>query len=141
MKNVIYSFLVLMLVHTSCNAQSTDEQLIIDAIMTFSKAGDANDVSALEKVLDVNYRIVMNRLFGSNEVTVMPREVYLQKIKTGEYGGDTRQVKVESVLQNGTLATAKVTFVGKQMTFISLLELVKDDQNRWKLISDAPIVK
>lgn len=125
----------------SCNAQSSDKKAIKQTITAFSKAGDTNDADKLATYLDDNYRIVMNRLFGSTEVAVMPKEVYLEKIETKEYGGDDRKVKIGPIALNGTTASAKVSFIGTKMTFVSLLTLIKDGSNQWKIVSDVPIVK
>jgi ketosteroid isomerase-like protein len=125
----------------SSNAQSSDEKAIKQTILEFSKAGDANDADKLATYLDDNYRIVMNRLFGSAEVSIMPKDVYLEKIKTKEYGGDSRKVDIESIMLNGTTASAKVSFVGTKMTFVSILTLIKDGNNQWKIVCDVPIVK
>jgi hypothetical protein len=82
----------------------------------------------------------MNRLFGSTEVSVMPREVYLDKIKSKEFGGDDRKLKIEDINVNGTNASTKVTFKGSKMTFVSIILLVKDGNGQWKLISEVPMV-
>ena len=124
-----------------CNAQSSDEEAIKETIVGFSKAGDKNDGDNLATYLDINYRIVMNRLFGSSEVSVMTRNIYLEKIRTKEYGGDNRKVEIESIIINGSTACAKVSFIGSKMTFVSILILIKDGNNEWKLVSDVPVVK
>ena len=61
-------------------AQTKDHKAITEVITTFSKAGDKNDYSKLNDCLENNYRIVMNRLFGSKELTIIPKSVYLEKI-------------------------------------------------------------
>lgn len=70
------------------SAESSEEEAIKKVITSFVQAGDNNDANALEKTLDNNYRIVMNRLFGSDEVDIMSKDIYLEKIKSKEYGGD-----------------------------------------------------
>ena len=141
MNKVILMSLLAFFVATNCFAQSSEEKAIQEAIIGFAKAGDINDAEKLASYLDDNYRVVMNRLFGSSEVTVMSRETYLEKIKTKEYGGDKRKVEVESIIVNGTTASAKVSFVGAKMTFVSSLTLIEDANNQWKLVSEVPIVK
>ena len=141
MKTIILMSIFALFGTVSCNAQTSDEQMIKQTIIEFSKAGDANDADKLATYLDGNYRIVMNRLFGSTEVAIMPKDVYLEKIKTKEYGGDTRKVEIESITLNGSTASAKVSFVGTKMTFVSILILIKDGNNQWKIVSDVPIVK
>lgn len=130
-----------MLSAIACNAQKIDMKNIENVITEFSKAGDENNVEKLAGFLDNNYRIVMNRLFGSTEVSVMPKSVYLEKIKSKEFGGDPRALKIENIIINGTTASAKVTFTGSKMTFVSLIMLLQNEEGDWKLISDVPTIK
>lgn len=123
------------------HGQSSDEKQIHQTIAAFSKAGDQHMVSKLDELLDDNYRVVMNRLFGSKEVSVIPKSVYLDKIGTKEWGGDKRKVTVENLSINGTTAFAKVTLNGNKATFISLMSLVKNENGVWKLISDIPSIQ
>lgn len=139
-KTILMSIFALFLT-VGCSAQNPDEKAVEETIIAFAKAGDTNDADKLATYLDANYRIVMNRLFGSTEVSIMPKEVYLEKIRTKEYGGDNRQVDIESIVLNGSTACAKVSFIGSKMTFISILTLAKDSNNQWKLLSEAPVVK
>lgn len=127
--------------HVICFAQNSDKKAIKQTIIGFSKAGDANDAEKLAAYLDDNYRIIMNRLFGGKEVAIMPKYVYLEKIKTKEYGGDSKKVAIESITLNGTTASAKVSFIGTKMTFVSILTLIKDEENQWRIVSDVPMVK
>lgn len=130
-----------MLSIIACSAQENEMKNIKKVLIEFSKAGDANDAEKLATYLDDNYRVVMNRLFGSTEVSLMPKSVYLEKIKSKEYGGDKRDLTIENIVINGTTASAQVTFKGVKMTFISLIVLVQDSEGHWKLISDTPIIK
>ncbi|MCI4667234.1 MAG: nuclear transport factor 2 family protein [Bacteroidia bacterium] len=141
MNRLVSIFIVFMMALTlSSTAQSPEQKQIKKTILAFSKAGDKQDAAALEKLLDGNYRIVMNQLFGSKEVAVMPRTVYLDKIRKGEFGGDKRTVDVEEVLVNGNTATAKVAYKGEKMSFSSFIVLVKDVNESWKLISEVPVM-
>lgn len=141
MNKIILMSIFALFMTVSCNAQSPEEKAIKETIVGFSKAGDKNDATKLATYLDDNYRIIMNRLFGSKDVSIMTKDVYLEKIRTKEYGGDTRKVKIESITLNGSTATAKVSFVGSKMTFVSVILLVKDGNNDWKLVGDAPVIK
>jgi hypothetical protein len=124
----------------SAYTQLSDIQLIEQTILVFAEAGDNQDIKAFEKVLDENYRVVMNRLFGGDKVAVLSRDVYLKKIKNKEFGGDKREVSILNITVNGTTATAKVSLKGTKMTFISLLTLVKNEAGEWSLISDVPVI-
>jgi len=119
---------------------STDKASIKTTIAHFAKAGDEQDVEALDKLLDHNYRIVMNQLFGSTQVVVMSREAYLDKIKAKEFGGDQRTVSIEHITINGNTASAKVRLEGSKMTFVSLLDFVKDASGNWLLVQDLPVI-
>ncbi|WP_339709845.1 nuclear transport factor 2 family protein [uncultured Kriegella sp.] len=121
-------------------AQSPDKLGITKTIHAFAKAGDTNDVTELAKYLDDNYRIVSNRLFGSTEVSVMPKHIYLEKIKSKEYGGDNRTVTIEEIALNGNTASAKVVFKGTKLMFTSLIILIKNEEGIWKLVSETPMV-
>lgn len=129
-----------MLLGPIANAQKADAKAIEKTIRTFSKAGDEQNVNDLEVVLDASYRVVMNRLFGSTTAIVMTRDAYLDKIRNKEFGGDSRKVTIENVLINGETASAKVTFKGAKMTFVSLMTLVKTAEGNWMLVSDLPSV-
>ena len=126
---------------SALTAQNKEEAAITKTIEKFSKAGDDNNTKALAVTLDENYRIVMNRLFGSEIATVMNKTEYLAKIESKEYGGDKRQVEVKSILINGTTASVNVLFKGEKMTFNSIMIMVKDKNDDWKLISDTPMIQ
>lgn len=125
----------------ACSAQKNESKNIEKVIIEFSKAGDENDSKKLETYLDDNYRVVMNRLFGSKEISIMSKSVYLEKIRIKEYGGDKRELAIKNIVINGTTASAQVTFKGTKMTFISLILLIQDSEGNWKLISDMPIIE
>jgi len=134
------SVLVLMFVVAHTSAQSKEEKAIERTITSFAKAGDKNDASELGSYLNENYRVVMNRLFGGKEVVIMPKSVYLEKIKSKEFGGDTRKLTFEQILVSGSTATVKVIFEGKKMKMASLITLIQDENRNWKLVSDIPVI-
>jgi CRISPR/Cas system CSM-associated protein Csm3 (group 7 of RAMP superfamily) len=140
MKTKMMIGLMSLMASFSAQASTSDFDAIEQTIRLFAKAGDENNADELAKYLDANYRIVMNQLFGSTEVTVMTREVYLEKIRTKEFGGDKREVTIEDITLNGKTANAKVMLKGTKMTFVSMMSLVKDSQGVWKLISDTPVI-
>ncbi|WP_420321851.1 nuclear transport factor 2 family protein [Flagellimonas sp.] len=138
MKHSIIICFSTLLFTVGCQSQKEDVNAIKKTITNFSKAGDTNNVKELETLLDANYRIVMNQLFGSTEVSVVPRSVYLQKIGSKEWGGDKRELTFDNIVVNGNTACAKVIMKGQKSTFQSLLLLVKDNKGSWKLVSDVP---
>ncbi len=122
-------------------AQSNDFEQITSTISAFAKAADQNDAKSMENLLDDNYRIIMNRLFGSKKLGILSREIYLEKIRAKEFGGDKRTVNIENVVINGTTAMAKVVLAGEKSTFHSLFVLAKDEEGSWKLVSDVPTIQ
>lgn len=140
MKKIMLMGLLSLFTSISTMAQTKTEKAVKQTIIEFAKAGDNSDAVALEKLLDANYRVVMNRLFGSKEVSVVSRAVYLEKIKTKEWGGDTRKVSIQSAAINGSTASVLVSFKGTKSTFISFITLVSDEHGNWKLIGDVPMI-
>jgi len=131
--------LALSLLSTVAIAQTPDSKKKVEAaIIRFSSSADEQNAIALEEILDKNFRLVMNQMFGSSETIAMTREVYLEKIRKKEFGGEKRELKIENVLINGKNASAKVLFKGSKMTFISLLQLSQDSSGNWKLVNDMP---
>lgn len=130
-----------MLSFINGKAQLSEVKAIEKTITAFSKAGDNNNVEELNTYLDDNYRIVMNRLFGNTTVNIVPKSVYLEKIKTKEWGGDIRKLTIENTTVNGSTASSKVIFKGTKTTFVSLITLLKNEKEVWKLVSDVPIVQ
>lgn len=122
-------------------AQKNDEKAIEAVIKNFAAAADKNDAELLSTYLDENYRIVMNRLFGSAAVSVMTKADYLAKIESKEWGGDAREVTVMQIIVNGSTATAHARLKGAKSTFVSLFVLLKDADGKWKLVSDSPIIE
>ena len=140
MKYVIFLSLLGMIGIYNLQAQNADKSAISMVIEEFAKAGDENNIDKLEKCLDANNRVVMNQLLGFSEVAVVPRSVYISKIKSKEWGGDKRSVRIENININSKTAMAKVIFKGSKMTFVSLMTLVKDADGNWKLMSDVPVI-
>lgn len=118
-----------------------EKKAIKEVITAFAMAGDKNDVESLEKYLDPNYQVVMNRLFGSKEVSIVPRSVYISKIKSKEWGGDSRVLSFLSIVINGNTAVVHVKMKGEKATFVSLVSLVQNEEGVWQLISDLPIIE
>lgn len=140
MKKRVSTMIAIFAIVSMGMAQENETAKIKEVISAFSKAGDAQDYKSLDNYLDDNYRVVMNRLFGSQELSVMPKSTYLDKIKSKEFGGDKRSLTFKEITINGSTASAQVSFVGQKMTFNSIILLAKDEKDTWKLISDMPMV-
>lgn len=139
MSGIIMAF-VGMVAYPAAKAQNNEIEEVKKVIVQFALAGDYQDVAIMEEVLDPNFRVVMNRLFGADGVAVMDREAYVNKIRNKEFGGESREVTVSNVIINGYTASALVTFKGSKLTFVSTLSLVLNSNGKWKLIGDLPHV-
>lgn len=115
------------------------EAEVRSCIQAFVKAGDTYDAQAVDAVLNENYRVVMNRLFGSSDIMLIDKATYIEKISTKEWGGDKRKVEILAIAVNGPNATAKVSLVGAQTKVTSIFSLVQDAKGHWTLISDIPV--
>lgn len=139
MKKSILTLMIAM-VGTIPYAQENEEKSIKKVITNFAKAADNNNAAELANYLDENYRIVMNRLFGSESVSIVNKTDYLAKIETKEWGGDKRTIEIHDVVVNGNTASAHVTLKGEKSTFISIFTLIKNSEEKWLLVSDTPII-
>ncbi len=141
MKKTLLAGMLAVITAVPALSQNPEEMAITQAINTFAKAADNSDANAIAEMLDDNFRIVMNQLFGSKEVSIMPKTVYVEKIRTKEFGGEPRKVTIENVMINGNTASARITYAGAKMTFVSLTSLIKNADGQWKLVSEMPVVK
>lgn len=136
--NHVFSMAILSVLFTVNLIAQGDAGRISSVITQFTKAGDIYDVLMLDELLDDNYRVLMNRMFGSEQVVTLQKSDYLKKVASKEFGGDTRTVEIENMVINGTIASVKVNFTGEKLSYNSIMVLIKDGDNEWKLISDVP---
>ena len=141
MKTNVLTLAMSLLLASATSAQSPEEEkLVKQVIINFSSFGDQQDAESLDRLLDANFRVIMNQLFGSKEVSVMDKTTYLGKISAKEFGGDRREVKIENLQIDGKTALARVTLKGSKMTMMSVLQLIKNNAGNWQLISDLPTI-
>jgi Putative lumazine-binding len=142
MKAGLSTILLLVLsTNLTIMAQSTkDEKSIAETITKFVNAADQQNDQKLEAVLDSNFRLSLNQMFGGKGLMFIDKQTYLNKIKAKEFGGDKRQVKLEQVVVVNNNASVKATFTGSKMTIVTLLQLVRTNPGEWKILSDLPTV-
>lgn len=114
---------------------------ITQTIHDFSTGVDKGNVKQTAGTLHSEFRAIVNRLFGAKEVSVMSRNLYLDLLKQGKIGGDTRTVKVHSINVTDNVAVARVTFTGKELVFHTFMQLIEDELGNWLIISDMPNVE
>lgn len=134
----VFSMAILSVLFTMGVIAQSDAGRISNVITQFSKAGDMHDVPVLDKLLDNNYRVLMNRMFGSDKVVALQKSDYLNKVSSKEFGGDSRTVEIENLVINGTTASVQVNFTGEKLSYRSIIVLVKNADNDWKLVADLP---
>lgn len=138
---VSLSFLSLSLMLFAFTQIDTDKDKITAAVKAFVKSADQQDVEAMDKVMHKEYRTLANQLFGATELSVIGKSTYLDMMKAGKLGGDSRKVKIEDIQLIGKNAVVKATLKGSQLIFETFIQLVKDAEGEWKVISDLPKIE
>jgi hypothetical protein len=113
------------------------KQVIID----FVKGGDNSDVELLDNVLHKEFRVTNNGFMGASGITIIDKNDYLNKIKSGVFGGLPRKMKIEKIDQSGIIASVKLRIESSENDFISYNSLVLDTDNKWKIINNLAVVK
>ena len=137
MSKVLFLSLIGLMSLFSVHLEEDDKSAITKVITEFSLAGDNSDISSLSELLNEHYRITMNQLFGSTEVSVMNKATYLQMIGQKKFGGDKRVIEIKSIEVHGNNAFAHVHLNGLKANFTSVFGLVKTADKNWQLISDT----
>lgn len=118
-----------------------ENERIKQAIIDFVKGGDNNDIELLDKVLHKDFRVTNNGFMGTSGVTVIDKKEYLNKVKSGVFGGLPRKMKIEELDQTGIIASVKLRIESSENDFISYNSLVLDTDKEWKIINNLAVVK
>jgi Putative lumazine-binding len=119
----------------------TEIEKIKQAILNFIKGGDDSDSNLLDTVLHKDFRVTNNGFMGTPGVTVINKTEYLNKIETGIFGGLPRQVSIEYIDVNGTIAMVKIKLESEENSFVSYNSLVLDNDAEWRLINNLAVVE
>lgn len=123
-----------LLLGTSFGQSKSEENSIANAVKSFAKAGDDQDVSALLSITHKNYRLVWNS--GKDEPFIADQSTFLGQFEKKEWGGDRRKVTVEDVqIFDGFNAVAKVVSDGEKAQMRSFFTLIKVE-GEWKIIGE-----
>jgi len=123
------------------NSKKSNTDAVVTAVEHFVENVDQRDIKGVDAVLHSNFRAIVNRLFGSEEVAIMDKSLYLDLLKQGKIGGDKREVIIESIHFEGNNALVKATFDGKELGFHTFIQLVQETSGDWKIISDMPNIE
>ena len=118
----------------------SENDKIKQAITDFVKGGDNSDIKLLDKVLHKDFRVTNNGFMGTSGVTIIDKNDYLNKIKSGVFGGRPRQMKIKEIDQSGTIASVKIRIESTENDFVSYNSLVLDTNNEWKIINNLAVV-
>lgn len=113
---------------------------IKQAIIDFVEGGDNSDVELLDKVLRKDFRVTNNGFMGTSGITIIDKKEYLNKIKSGVFGGLPRKMKIEEIDHSGIIASVKLRIESSENDFISYNSLVLDPDNEWKIINNLAVV-
>jgi len=123
------------------NPALSDITEITQAVHDFVKSADDRNLKNMDNILHDDYRAITNQLFGGKEIQCTDKSSYLDLLKNEIIGGDQREIKILSVDLEGQNAVVKAKFTGKELIFITFIQLVKNNKNQWKIISDLPIIE
>lgn len=137
MKQLLILILLSTMTHLETVAQKEKED-VKKAVISFVEAADAQNAEKVAEVLDEKFRLILNQLFGSSEVTAMDKPTYLQLIKDKKLGGDKRSVEFVSMEIVNQNASVRVKLKGSTLAFESFIQLIKTPEGKWKLINDLP---
>ncbi len=131
--------LIVTILFSNMKAQvNTTETQIKTTIINFVMAADQQDDIALASLLDDDFRLALNQMFGNAGLVLIDKKTYLAKIKAKEFGGDQRKVEFESVFIHNNTSTVIAKFTGQKMTILTALQLIKSNDGIWKLLNDLP---
>ena len=134
------SALFLSAVISQTDLNTSDKEKITTVVRHFAQYADQQDVAAMSKVLDDQYRAYLNRLMGSNQVSTLDKTAYLQLLQDKKLGGDERKVTISRIDITGNNASVKMKMEGKKLNFTSYLLLAKTEAGDWKIVADMPTV-
>jgi hypothetical protein len=136
---ILISIACLLITTSTIMAQQKKEEMnVMQTITNFANAADVQDDKALELLLDNNFRLVLNQLFGNKGIAIITKQDYLAKIKAKEFGGDKREVTILNLTLSGNNAAAQAIFKGSKFTVVTFLQLIKTSEGEWKIINDLP---
>ena len=127
------SFIILQ----SCKEPSPKD--IQQTVEAYVKAADEQNAEALSDLTHSEFRVVWNGPEPSDH-TFFPREVYLEKFRIKEWGGDPREIEIHDCELFGNYAAVHVSLEGNYQDFESIFVLVRDKEN-WKLLQENVLVK
>lgn len=141
MKHLLFLTLMISALPEAKSQTKMEKQNVENVVRQFVHGADARDVQQVDTVLDANYRTVVNRLFGGDEISTMNKDLYLTLLKEGRIGGDQRQIEFLMIDIVGNNAVVKARLKGKELLFTSYILLIRTKDDKWLIVSDLPHVE
>lgn len=118
-----------------------EKENVENVVKQFVQGADQRMVEQVGSVLDDNFRAVVNRAFGNDQLMLIPKPVYLDMMRQGKVGGDSRTIEflLTDITRNNALVKARLT--GKATVFTTYISLVRNKENQWLIVSDQPHVE
>ena len=138
---------ILLVTSTSLQAQAPSSpdlsqiEAVTACIHAFASAADAQDLKGLEKILHPSYRTILNKAFGSDEVTVLSKDDYIGMAKAGKIGGAERELHILSLDIQDEIARATVVLQSETTRFNSYFSMVRNAKGEWQMIADLPQIE
>lgn len=121
--------------------QNNMKNQIKEIVASIEKAAANRNIKQLTELLHKDYRVVANRFKGSKNVTIIPKETYLQMMKEKKVGGTNYNINVKDIKIYEHTAIVDVLYISKTTSDMhKYLVLIQDENNEWKVVSDIPIV-
>lgn len=139
MKKILFIALLTVTVTVS-NAQNKskmNKQIIETIISDYASAVDAQDVTAAEKFLYKDFRVVLNNYNNSGGSTILSREQYLGMMKAGKVGGNKRELHILFSDVHEAAAVVKVELKGEKSIFTNYYNLINTN-GQWLIVHDNP---
>jgi Putative lumazine-binding len=119
---------------------SPEQSEVETATMQFMESADKSDIAGLDAVMHTQFRLLLNRVFG-DAVTTMDKVTYLKMVTDKKIGGIPRESKIITTIVIGNVAMVELTSSSAKAEFHSFLNLIKEPDGKWRLVSDTPNVK
>ncbi len=114
-----------------------DKIKIEQNIRSLVMAADARDTNQVSALLANDFRVVLHDFPEEGKTTVLDKSTYLQMMREGKIGGESRKVTIESIQESGNIASAKVILESEEKYFHSHYQLVRYG-DVWMFMHDMP---
>ena len=122
------------------NMKTDTKKAIEKTLKKYIKAGDNNDVKALEKVTHENFRVVLNDTKEA-VIKVVDRSTYMDLIGKKVFGGTPRKVEIQMLdIFGDTNATVKTKLTSEKAIFYNYYSLLNVDA-KWWVVQDLLYVE